>query len=202
MDSLASEKARMRAAAMQARKRLSAAERKRAAGEIADYAPQIAALAPGRVVSCFSTFGDELDTAPLVATLARLGVPLALPIVVKRATPLVFRRWRPGDEMASGPFGIKQPLPSAEQVEPTVFLTPLLVFDRRGYRVGYGGGFYDRTLAAAREARKVLALGLAFACQETSRVPTDQYDQPLDGVLTESEVIRCNGGARAAALPW
>jgi 5-formyltetrahydrofolate cyclo-ligase len=78
----------------------------------------------------------------------------------------------------------------------------LLAFDRRGYRLGYGGGFYDRTLAEARLRRPVLALGLAFACQEVAEVPVEPHDEPLDGVLTESEVIRCSGDRHAAALPW
>jgi 5-formyltetrahydrofolate cyclo-ligase len=202
MNEVGREKARLRQSARALRQRLTPAERWRAAEAVADHAGWLARIAPGRTVSCFSTFGDELDTGPLMARLARAGVTLALPVVARRGRPLVFRRWRPGDEMASGPFGIAQPLPDAPTVRPSVFLVPLLAFDRRGYRVGYGGGFYDRTLAEARAAGKILALGLAFAAQEIARVPTERYDEPVDGVLTETGVIRSEGGLRASALSW
>ncbi len=196
------EKARLRRAARALRRRIQPAERMRAAEALTGYAASIRGLAGGGTVSVFSTFGDELDTAPLVAALVRAGARLALPVVAAKAQPLVFRPWRPGDEMKSGPFGIAEPLDAAGEVDPAIFLVPLLAFDRRGYRVGYGGGFYDRTLQAARARRKVLALGLAFAAQEVPSVPTDEFDQPLDGVLTERGAIRCEGGMRAASLPW
>ena len=195
-------KSRLRKLARRVRSRLTPLDRRMAAYALAGHAHRIARIAPGQVVSCFSTFGDELDTAPMMAALARSGVPLALPVVGRRNQPLTFRRWRPGDAMGRGPFGIAQPLPSAPTVKPTVLLVPLLAFDRRGYRVGYGGGFYDRTLAAARSERRITALGLAFSVQEISRVPTDRFDEPVDGVLTECEAIRCTGGRRAASLPW
>jgi 5-formyltetrahydrofolate cyclo-ligase len=197
-----SEKARLREAASAKRRALPVAERERAAQAVARHAAFIAGIAAGRTVSGFATFGDELDTGPLLSELDRLAVRLTLPVVGRRGHPLIFRPWRPGDETVPGPFGIPQPLPEAGTAEPTVFLVPLLAFDRRGYRLGYGGGFYDRTLAAARAHRHIVALGLALAIQEVAAVPTDPFDEPVDGVLTECETIRCTGGARAAALPW
>ena len=157
-------------------------------------------LARRGTVSTFSTFGDELDTAPLTAALLRAGCRLALPVVMGKARPLTFRRWHPGDPMGTGPFGIRQPLDSAPEEAPGLMLVPLLAFDRRGFRVGYGGGFYDRTLAAARAGRRIVAIGLGFACQEVARVPTDRYDQPVDMILTEAGLVQAIGRYRAAAL--
>lgn len=196
------QKARMRTLARAARRRVPGAERRAAAGVIATWAADIAALAGRGTVSCFSTFGDELDTQPLIMALARRGCRLALPVVVGRARPLVFRRWQPGDRMGTGHFGIREPLPSAPEAQPRVFLVPLLAFDRFGYRVGYGGGFYDRSLAMARAERRIAAIGLAFAIQQVGLVPRDRYDQPVDFVLTERGLTTCIGGARAAALSW
>lgn len=196
------QKARMRTLARSARRRVPAADARAAAEVIATWAGDIAALAQRCTVSCFSTFGDELDTAPLIKALIRKGCRLALPVVVGRAQPLVFRRWTPGDPMGTGHFGIREPLPSASEVHPRVFLVPLLAFDRQGYRVGYGGGFYDRSLQKARAEGRVAAIGLAFASQQVGLVPRDRYDQPVDFVLTERGLTTCTGGARAAALSW
>ncbi|ESR23667.1 5-formyltetrahydrofolate cyclo-ligase [Lutibaculum baratangense] len=198
----ASGKAHLRRLAAARRDRLTAVERQRKAAALAEAAPTIHRLARGGVVSCFSSFGNELDTAPLIAALDRLGCRLALPVVGRKGHPLTFRPWRPGDEMKPGPFGILQPLPERGRVEPSLFLAPLLLFDREGYRLGYGGGFYDRTLQEARSRRKILAIGLAFAEQEFPRVPRESYDQRLDGVLTDEGIVRCQGGGIAHSLPW
>lgn len=196
------EKAWLRRRGRAARRRLSASERRCAAQAIAGWAGDIAQLAQRGTVSCFATFGDELDTAPLIGELARHGCRMALPVVTGRGQPLTFRRWAPGDPMNIGPFGIQEPRDSAPEEAPRVFLVPLLCFDARGYRIGYGGGFYDRTLANARANRRIAAIGLAFSCQAVGRVPTDRYDQPVDGVLTEHGLLTCSGGARATALSW
>jgi 5-formyltetrahydrofolate cyclo-ligase len=196
------EKARMRKLGRSARARLSICERRQAAGAVAAWAPTLAGLAGREPISCFATFGDELDTAPLIAALLRSGSRLSLPVVAGRGQPLLFRAWRPEDPTAPGAFGIREPLESACEVEPRVLLVPLIAFDRRGFRVGYGGGFYDRTLAEARAHRRIAAIGLAFSCQEVGRVPIDRYDQPVDWVLTEIGLVECTGGARAAHLSW
>lgn len=194
-------KRRLRLVGRARRRRLSHQARRRAAAEVAGWADVIAMLARRRTVSTFATFGDELDTAPLTAALLRQGCRLALPVVGGRGRPLTFRRWRPGDPMGTGPFGIRQPLDTAPEEAPGLLLVPLLAFDRRGFRVGYGGGFYDRTLAAARAERRIVAIGLGFACQEVARVPTDRYDQPVDMILTEAGLVQAIGRYRAAPLP-
>jgi len=196
------EKAWLRKRGLADRRRVSVRGHRIAAREIAEWAPEFKRLAQRGTISCFFSFGDELDTAPLISELTRCGCRLALPVVTGRGKPLTFRRWAPGDPMRAGAFGIREPLDTAPEEAPLVILVPLLSFDARGYRIGYGGGFYDRTLAAARADRRIAAIGLAFSCQEVGRVPTDRYDQPVDGVLTERGLLTCSGGARAAALSW
>ncbi len=148
------------------------------------------AVPDGAAVSGFWPIGSEVDLQPLLLALAARGHVVALPIVVGRDRPLVFRAWREGDEMAEGPYGIREPLESAPEIAPQVLLVPLLAFDRAGYRLGYGGGFYDRSLAMLREGGPVTAIGAAWAAQEVPAVPHDKHDQPLDWMLTERECFR------------
>lgn len=149
-----------------------------------------AAVPDGAPVSGFWPIGSEVDVAPVLRALVARGHAVALPVVVGRDRPLVFRAWREGDAMGEGPYGIREPLESAPEIAPRVLLVPLLAFDRAGYRLGYGGGFYDRSLALLREGGPVVAIGAAWAAQEVPAVPHDQHDQPLDWVLTERECFR------------
>lgn len=132
---------------------------------------------------------DELDPMLLGLALLKAGHGLCLPVVTGKKRPLVFRAWYPGDPLASGSFGIPEPLPGASPVTPNVILVPLLAFDRQGNRLGRGGGFYDRTLAALREQTSVLAIGFGFSTQEMPLVPTSSSDTRLDAIVTEKEVI-------------
>jgi 5-formyltetrahydrofolate cyclo-ligase len=109
-----------------------------------------------------------------------------------KTRPLQFRRWSPGDPLRTVQWGIREPAEAAPVVEPDVLLVPLLAFDRGGHRLGYGGGYYDRTLRALRSRRPVTAVGLAFAEQEVDAVPHLDYDERLDWVLTPLGAIRCN----------
>jgi 5-formyltetrahydrofolate cyclo-ligase len=143
---------------------------------------------PG-VISAFFPIGSEIDPLPLLADLREKGHESALPIVAANGEPLVFRCWAPGDDMASGPLGVQEPLESAREVAPDILLIPLLAFDRRGSRLGYGGGFYDRTLERLRANGRPVAVGIAFAGQEVDVVPVAAYDQPLDWIVTEREAI-------------
>ncbi len=146
----------------------------------------IRGAAPAGIVAGYLAVGSELDADPLLAALEKRGWSLALPVVKAPRTPLVFRRWRRGQPMDEGSFGIAQPRDDAPDVRPDVVLAPLLAFDDDGYRLGQGGGFYDRTLEKWRAAgHMVPVLGLAFAAQRIDAVPRDQYDQRLDGIVTE-----------------
>ncbi|MEQ9638392.1 MAG: 5-formyltetrahydrofolate cyclo-ligase [Alphaproteobacteria bacterium] len=140
-------------------------------------------LRPGDVVAVFWSIGDELDTAPLRAGLIERGHDIALPVVVGRGQPLALRAWRPGDAMASGPFGIQEPLAAAPALQPTLIVVPFLAVNRRGYRLGYGGGYYDRTIAGLPAARTV---GWGYAGQVIDRLPTGPNDQAVDAVVTEA----------------
>jgi len=122
------------------------------------------------------------------------GHPACLPVIQGRGLPLLFRAWKPGDTLDTGVWGIQEPQPSAPALDPDVLLVPLLAFDARGYRLGYGGGFYDRTLAGLRLRKHVVAVGLAFDEQRVDDVPHTAYDQRLDWVLTPSGPIPTQAG--------
>ena len=144
----------------------------------------------GAVVAGFWPMGTEIDIRPLLQALAARGHVLALPVTPKRGQPLTFRRWRFGEALARGPLGTRQPA-AGEVVRPDWLLVPLLAFDRAGRRLGYGGGYYDRTLAALPGA---MAVGCAFAAQEMAEVPAGPEDVPLPAIATEAGILWC--GAR------
>ncbi|PNG25796.1 5-formyltetrahydrofolate cyclo-ligase [Methylocella silvestris] len=150
----------------------------------------VAEMQPG-IVSAYFSLRDEASTMPLIEALAERGVLTALPITGARGTPLVFRLWRPGDALVSGKMGISEPAPAAAEVAPDLLFVPLAAFDRSGHRIGYGAGFYDRTLAGLRARKKIVAVGVAYASQETDKIPHEAHDQRLDFVLTEKELIDC-----------
>jgi len=153
-------------------------------------------LAPqpkGSVVSGFAPLPDEFRVWPLLRRLNGEGFRLALPVMQGKGNPLLFRAWTPGDAMDSGVWGIAEPRADKAALEPDILIVPLLAFDRRGWRLGYGGGFYDRTLKGLRAHKAVVAVGLAHDEQEVDAVPHLDYDQRLDWVLTRSGPIRCTG---------
>jgi len=142
-------------------------------------------------VSAFHQYGSEIDTRPLLGKLAGEGWTTALPVVVAKNQPLIFRRWLPGEPLEMGTMKISVPLMSSPLVEPDVLLVPLLAFDRHGYRLGYGGGFYDATLALLGARKKIVAIGVAYAGQEVENVPHEPHDMKLDYVMTEQGMIKC-----------
>jgi 5-formyltetrahydrofolate cyclo-ligase len=174
----------------QLRPQLIAARKQRAdpaAG--AALAAQVATLGPfraGAPVSAFYSSGGEIDVLPALGWFAEQGHPTALPVVPGREQPLRFRAWRPGEPVVKGVLGIPMPPADAAPIVPEIVLVPLLAFDRRGHRLGYGGGYYDRTLAILRAHGLVFAIGVGFAFQEMAEVPITIGDQPLDAIATES----------------
>jgi 5-formyltetrahydrofolate cyclo-ligase len=184
------EKADLREAVLQRRDGLAAPARAEAAEAIASR-PLPVPVRPGMVVSGFSPIRSEINPVPLLRRFAGAGASLALPAIVRRGEPLVFRAFHFGQELARGQWGIREPSPDAPEVRPDIVLAPLAVFDRRGNRIGYGAGYYDRTLRALRAIKPVVVIGLAFALQEAEEIPARSWDEPLDFVLTEREVIDC-----------
>ncbi len=145
----------------------------------------------GAVVSGFSPIADEFRVWPLLRKLAGEGYRLALPVMQGKAKPLLFRAWAPGDAMDKAVWGIAEPTPDKPVLEPDILIVPLLAFDRAGWRLGYGGGFYDRTLEALRARKAIVAVGLAFDEQQVDAVPHLDYDQRLDWVLRPSGPMQC-----------
>ena len=140
----------------------------------------------GVTLAGYLPIGSEIDPRPVMA--AHEG-PVCVPVMVGRGRPLRFRRWAPGCALERGPFGVMVP-ERGEWLMPEALIVPLLAFDARGARLGYGGGYYDRTLAALRGQAPVLAIGFAFAAQEVRRVPVEATDEPLDRIVTERGAVR------------
>ncbi len=175
-------KADARTAAYATRKAAFAAGQGQAAEILADYLAQFR----GRTLSGYMPMRTEID--PLPAMAAHQGT-VGVPVIMGAGQPLRFREWSPGCAMTEGAFKALIPVDGA-WVEPDVLIVPLLAFDARGYRLGYGGGFYDRTLQALRAQRPTIAIGFAFAAQEVAEVPIDATDQRLDAVITEAGLMR------------
>lgn len=147
-----------------------------------------AALAPhrGAVLSGYWPMRGEADPRPAMA--AHDG-PVCLPVVPGRAMPLIFRQWD-GGPLVDGPFGTAHPADSQPVLRPDVLIVPLAGFDLGGNRIGYGGGYYDRTLQLLRESGRATAIGLAFAVQELPDIPAEPFDQPLDLIVTDRRIIQ------------
>ena len=178
---LAVQKAEARRAAFAARRVAFQAGQGQAAELLADFLGD----RQGRVLAGYMPMRTEID--PLAAMAAHPG-PVCVPVILGPGMPLRFREWSPGCPMVAGDFGALIPAEGA-WLEPEVLIVPLLAFDRRGYRLGYGGGFYDRTLERLRARGATLALGFAFAAQEVEAVPIEPTDQRLDVLLTETGLI-------------
>ncbi len=188
--SLDASKSQARTAAKMARAEAAAEEPVATGYALCDRVLSAIDFPSGCVVSAYWPIGSEIDPRPLMVHLHEDGHPIALPVTSGRGNPLVFRAWRPEDPLEAAGFGTRVPLASQPGLTPRVLIVPLLAFDRAGYRLGYGGGFFDRTLARLRNSAAVLAVGVAYAAQEVARVPRDGSDQPVDWIVTEAESIR------------
>ncbi|MEZ5666396.1 MAG: 5-formyltetrahydrofolate cyclo-ligase [Alphaproteobacteria bacterium] len=171
-------------------------------GAGAALVPHVLALARdcgARTASGYWPIGDEIDVRPALAALVAAGVVVALPVIVGRAQPLAFRAWRGDAPLVARAWGIREPGPDAAAVRPDLLLVPLLAFDACGYRLGYGGGYYDRTLARLRGdgGGPAFACGVAYAAQRVDKLPRDPYDMALDAVLTEQGPVALGGTADA-----
>ncbi|MCB4770945.1 5-formyltetrahydrofolate cyclo-ligase [Ancylobacter sp. Lp-2] len=187
------DKPSLRAAALARRAELDAPARAAASARAAAHALAWLGDVEGEVVALFAPIGTEIDTGPLAAGLRAAGANLALPVVVDMKAPLLFRLWSAGVPLVEvpGPGRLSIPVPpeSAPLVIPDVLVVPLAAFDPGGHRLGYGGGYYDRTLAALRRAKRVEAVGYAFAVQELPCLPAESHDERLDAVVTDAGII-------------
>ncbi len=162
---------------------------KHAARVFMDHIPIPAAA----TIALYHPLKDELDTKPLAAALIERGFKIALPVTPKKRGPLTFRAFRDGDPLIADRYGVMTPSDEAPEVRPMLIVAPLLAFTRDGKRLGYGGGYYDRTLAALRNDGDVLAVGFAFGAQEVEAMPFGRGDQRLDYIVTEREAIEPRG---------
>ena len=150
---------------------------------ITPYAEDLA-LVPGTIVGGYHALPDEADPALLLARLVEMGCAIAFPRVSGKGRPLEFHHVPDGEVLAPGSFGIPEPLALWPRAVPYMLLVPLLAFDAAGHRLGYGGGFYDRTIAALGPR----TVGIAYAGQETASIPCEAHDRTLDMVLTEQGI--------------
>lgn len=192
------DKQQLRAAMRATRKRL-AVEITDAAERVVRYLPELLEImfeASGSfaeeqkhrryTAAVYKAVGSELSALPLARALISRDVDMALPVATGVGEPLVFRRWSPGDPLEIDASGVPAPLPLAEVVAPDVIFVPLLAVDQRGYRLGQGGGYYDRSLHALRDANPLpWFIGLCYAGQMIDRLPEEVHDERLHGVLTE-----------------
>ena len=190
--SIEEEKAALRIATQARRDALLADDRK-AAAEIIAARKFPLVIAPGVLISGFMPLKSEINPLPLLQKLHEAGARLALPAIAGRGKPLIMRAWEFGAPFDRGQWGIREPKADAREVEPDILLVPLLAFDREGFRIGYGAGYYDMTIHRLRGRKAVTAVGLAFAAQEVPKIPTTERDERLDLVLTEREVIDLRG---------
>lgn len=158
-----------------------------AAGGRAGLLSSVLAGHRGVSLAGYMAIQTEIDPLPAMEEAAAYGA-VGVPVIEAAGRPLRFSKWSPGCPLRDGPFGAK--IPEVDVFfEPEILIVPLVAFDRAGGRLGYGGGFYDRTLELLRAKRATLAIGFAFAAQEASGLPLEPTDQPLDLVVTEKEII-------------
>ena len=185
-------KSELRTAALAKRDALPAAERQLGAETIAARAFPLATT-PGTIVSGFMPMRSEINPLPLMRKLASQGAQLALPVIQGRGKPLLMRAWSFGAPLEARQWGIKEPANDAPIVDPDILIVPLACFDRAGHRIGYGAGYFDKTIRALRARKSVTAVGIAFSAQEIPHVPATEFDEKLALVLTEREVIDLRG---------
>ena len=138
-------------------------------------------------VSAYWPMRSEADPRPILEALHERGLPLCLPAIVEKR--MIFRRWAPYEPIVPGGFGTLVPSPAEAEAKPSVLIVPLAAFDRRGYRIGYGKGYYDRALT---ELAPTISIGIGYAAQEIEAVPDQPHDRRLDWIVTERAVIRCS----------
>ena len=161
-----------------------------AAITLANHAAHLTARYGCGVYAGYMPIHSELSPLVLLENLVGLDCDVALPITPKAGQPLGFHRWEIDGLLDDGPYGTKQPPAGNEKCTPNVILAPMLAFDKGGWRLGYGGGFYDRTVAGLRGFRQgVMLIGIAYEGQKLDKIPVGPFDMPLDAVLSPAGII-------------
>ena len=182
---LTNEKRKLREAMLARRMQLPHAAMVSASVSVARHFADHPILAFAPSFAGYRAMRGELDVMEIFKLMARYNKATALPCVTP-AQSLIYRAWQLGDPLSRHTLGMEEPTPNAPEITPAIILVPLIAFDGEGYRLGYGGGYYDRTMEALRAVEKPpLFIGVAYSMQEVELVPTDERDAPLDGILTE-----------------
>ncbi len=145
---------------------------------------------PKTVFACYYPIGSEINSRPLIDDLNLKGHITGLPVITARNSALVFHLYRSGDDLIKGEFGVPEPHLSMPQVIPDVLIIPVLAFNSKGYRLGYGTGYYDRTLEDLRRIKPVKAIGVAYSNQQIDDMPVEDHDQKMDWIITEKEALK------------
>lgn len=193
------EKTALRLIAKERRNRCLGINGMAAARRLAAYGIDFLRPTPQSVVSGYMSLPDEISTGPIMGWLHAEGYLLAMPVMQGRHAPLLFRAWSPGDDMEARVWGIAEPTDDKPAVVPDILLVPLLAFDAQGWRIGYGGGYFDRTLRSLRAKGRITAVGIGLDELEVDAVPHLDYDERLDWVLTPSGPRRLGIGHGTAS---
>jgi len=187
---IAETKKKLRQDALDKRGKLAASrDNDAAAARLMNYFLKTFAPEEGTPIAAYWPYRDEIDVRPLLEKLDSLGCNCLLPVVRGRNEALQFHQWKPGDELEASRFGVLEPSKFHPSASPEIVVLPMLAFDRNGYRLGYGGGYYDMTLAALRTKGNLLAIGVAYQEQEIDDIPVEPHDQKVDAVVTDRSVF-------------
>jgi 5-formyltetrahydrofolate cyclo-ligase len=187
-DDMSARKRSVRKQFIGVRKAISENKAKEAAQKACEHFLNNVPISPDHIVSGYHPIQNEINILPLMEALFHRGHRICLPVIEKKAMPLKFRIWTPECTLMEGEFGALIPKDGG-WIEASLVILPMLAWDRTGNRLGYGGGFYDRTLSVLRARRKILAVGYAFSAQESDSVPVENTDQRLDFLVNEDESI-------------
>lgn len=160
------------------------------------YLAQLLGGLKDQVIAGYMPIRTEINPLPVMTALAADNI-VAVPVIQGEGLPLEFSRWYPDGALRDGPFGAQVPQVD-DYVTPNIVIVPLVAFDQKGGRLGYGGGFYDRTLERLRAAGQVKAYGFAYAAQEAENLPLEPTDQPLDAIVTQNGILTFDTSAGAA----
>ena len=189
------EKSELRETTQAVRRHAAEASGPDAAARLSDHLVERFGHLSGHAVSGYLAIGTEIDVVPAIMRLEQAGLYVTLPVVTGAEQPLTFRRWTAGSKLESGPLRTRHPTSESPEILPDLLIIPMLAFDADGYRIGWGGGFYDRTLAKLRAEKEVIAIGAAFSAQLVDKVPRDHFDARLDWIATEMGLIEISPGS-------